>query len=285
MTSHALPSDPAAVLRSSLRAELVAAARSLDRRRRDVHGARKHIKRARALARLLRDVIGEAAYRRLNMDLRNVGRSLARMRDAEIVLLTLRAVAKEDPALRAGLAQWRRALQLQRDARRRAIDGRVSLIRRRIERIGTRPISDQCSGWEPIARALRRTYKRGRHALETARDEPTAEHLHEWRKRVQHYRHQREALGALAPQRKRTLARKLHELSELLGADHDLFVLSERAARSGRHLDSRTQAALQKAIARQRRKLQREAFALGARLYAEKPHKVVRPLSRLHRQV
>jgi hypothetical protein len=72
------------------------------------------------------------------------------------------------------------------------------------------------------------------------------------------------------------LGDEAHRASELMGEDHDLAVLLEWAEQ--RAPDSA--AAIAGTVTRRRAELQAEAFALGARLYAEKPGAFVRRLER-----
>src|SRR5688572_14268100 len=53
-----------------------------------IHTARKHLKRARANLRLLRDAIGKASYARENAALRDAARPLSGVRDAKVLLET-----------------------------------------------------------------------------------------------------------------------------------------------------------------------------------------------------
>lgn len=76
---------------------------------------------------------------------------------------------------------------------------------------------------------LQRTYRRGRRAEHRARHEPSAERLHELRKRSEDLRYAAGLLRPLAPKRFKALDRAAHELSDLLGEDHDLAVLLEHA--------------------------------------------------------
>jgi hypothetical protein len=67
------------------------------------------------------------------------------------------------------------------------------------------------------------------------------------------------------------MSTKLHELSDHLGEEHDLAVLAELAHRSGRQLGRKTDIALQKRIAKRRRRSCKRALAVGLPIYAEKP--------------
>jgi hypothetical protein len=70
------------------------------------------------------------------------------------------------------------------------------------------------------------------------------------------------------------LARRAHRLSDLLGDDHDLAVLLDRARAQPELLDDSELAALSTLVQRRQDRLRREALALGARLYRRKPRKL-----------
>ena len=68
------------------------------------------------------------------------------------------------------------------------------------------------------------------------------------------------------------LADEAHELSDRLGDDHDLAVLLAWAHEHAAALDGMDRVYAFEAVVRRRRaELQAEAFAYGARLYADKP--------------
>ena len=55
----------------------------------NIHDARKQLKKSRAALRLLRDAIGEIAYRRENNALRDAARPLGVARDSKVLLAAL----------------------------------------------------------------------------------------------------------------------------------------------------------------------------------------------------
>src|ERR1700741_1879848 len=55
-----------------------------------VHATRKHLKKARAALRLVRKEIGRALFKRQDHCLRDVGRLISEIRDAEVRLQTVR---------------------------------------------------------------------------------------------------------------------------------------------------------------------------------------------------
>ena len=59
-----------------------------------VHEARKDVKKVRALLRLYRSGLGDATYRYENRELRDAGRALSVMRDADVLLDTIDGLAE-----------------------------------------------------------------------------------------------------------------------------------------------------------------------------------------------
>ena len=76
-----------------------------------VHETRKHLKKARAALRLVRKEIGRGLFKRQDHCLRDIGRMISEIRDAEVRLQTVRQL--QDVKRRAGSAgnvirRWRR---------------------------------------------------------------------------------------------------------------------------------------------------------------------------------
>ena len=77
------------------------------------------------------------------------------------------------------------------------------------------------------------------------------------------------------------IARRAHELSNLIGEDHDLAILGQRAGERRDRFAGETDVAELARLAEHRRdELRREAMDIGSRLYAKKPRKLVRPLEK-----
>jgi CHAD domain-containing protein len=107
-------------------------------------------------------------------------------------------------------------------------------------------------------------YGDGRAAYRAARKKPTVGNLHEWRKRVKDLWYSATILRSAWPAMMNELAAEAHVLSDLLGEDHDLAMLAQRAT-------GKKHKQLRRAIAKRRARLQRRALKMGKRLYAEKP--------------
>ncbi len=117
---------------------------------------------------------------RENEALRDVGRSLSGVRDADVMLATLAGLEDLPPdvaaPLRAQLEEHRSAVAV---ASTDATALELTRIRDRV-RTWTPPGDD----FVVVRAGLERGYWRGQRALRAARREPSAENLHEWRKRV-----------------------------------------------------------------------------------------------------
>ena len=135
------------------------------------------------------------------------------------------------------------------------------------------------SGPEALTDGFRRVYAKARRASRVAQRRPTDQNLHELRKRTKDVWHCGQLLSDVGPKRVRKLRRHAHRLADVLGEDHDLAVLLERAGASPRLLSGRELEALRLRVERRRRVLQRDALADAAELYRRKPRKAVKKLA------
>jgi CHAD domain-containing protein len=244
-----------------------------------VHDARKDMKKLRALLRLVRGDIGEKTFRRESTCFRDAARELAGVRDADVMLATLTALEErypdELPADAAGdLRQAVEAHRLRTAAgtRGQAAKGAIAMLSEARGRVSDWPL--ERDGFAAFEDGLGRTYRRGRRDYRTAAQDPSVENLHEWRKRVKDLWYHCSILEETWKPVMRALADEAHELSDRLGDDHDLAVLLEWGAEP-----------LEPVVARRRRELQEEAFAYGARLYADKPKVYVKRIEHWSRPV
>jgi CHAD domain-containing protein len=132
------------------------------------------------------------------------------------------------------------------------------------------------TGWSAIAPGFRRTYARGRRALARAIPRPTEKRLHTLRIDVKRHQYQLTLLEPLWPEPVKAFRQEAQHLGELLGHDHDLALLERRfeALRNRPELAS-LERPFRNAVEQTHAELRREAFDLGARVYAESPGKLV----------
>ena len=243
-----------------------------------VHESRKCFKRIRAVLRLARPEIGEAMFRQENVCFRDAGRMLAELRDSVVMVRTLDGVlaefeasfASEGAALREHLVAEYQAVRRQMADEGQALAKASALVEEARQRAARWPIEDET--FTAVAISLRQIYRRGQKRLAAARLTPTAETLHEWRKRVKDLWY---ALSLLFPEEPRLVTVMTEEadtLAEALGDEHDLARL--QAALSD---DSFSQA-LADHINQKRAALQTQAFRQGHIIYAESPKAFIKTL-------
>ncbi len=251
-----------------------------------VHETRKALKRLRTSVRLARDALGEQPYARENTLFRNAGQDLAAGRDALVRLQTLDDLSERygDELPERAVAELRARLEQEharavRELRGEGLARALSVLRGAQLRV-PRLIFER-DGFDALAPGLRRIYGRGRKRMRAAKKDPTAEHLHDWRKRVKDLWHVAQIVEVAEPKRMARLADRAHKLSGLLGDHHDLSVLRAYVEDHPPFLAGpEPKAALLSAIDRRSTELCEEALERGRKLYARSPKRFVREIER-----
>ncbi len=106
--------------------------------------------------------------------------------------------------------------------------------------------------------------------MEAALDSDAAADYHAWRKSTKDLWYAVRLFEPAWPGPLGTLAEEVHELSDVLGDEHDLTVLRQALADAGGNPPLLTPR-LDRAIARRQRRLRERAHEAGERLWAEKP--------------
>lgn len=257
----------------------VKALRTGDPSDKQIHRARKELKRARANLRLLRDTIGQSAYIRENTALRDASRPLSGVRDAAILRETADKMISvlRRGARRSFLLTVRRALERARlEARTElrllnaARDSMVCLIaaaaRMRKWRLDQSDTTSVCRG-------LQRIYQRGRKALAIACADPTNENFHEWRKQVKYLGQSMEGWKTSSANGMKKLVRRANQVAEYLGDDHDLVVFEERLEKFDSPHPIRP--SITRNIAGRRSDLREQSLRKGRRLFQAKPRSFI----------
>jgi CHAD domain-containing protein len=119
---------------------------------------------------------------------------------------------------------------------------------------------------------VKKVYKRGRKAATTARNEPSTENLHDWRKRAKYLYYIMGYLRFLWPGELKALEATLGDLADLLGADHDLAVLCHTLEKEPALLQyPEKQQLLSGVISLERQGKQEQLRPLAHRLFKETP--------------
>ncbi len=236
-----------------------------------VHDTRKAMKRIRALLRLVRPALGEHVFRRENERFRGIAELLSGTRDAQVMHETLAKLdAQAKAAERKQIARIRAALAEHLGDSHAAGAEQTGEALARLDEGGEaiREVALRGSGFDAAWSGMERVYAKGRKAMARASKDPADETLHEWRKAVQlHWRHM-SLLERSWPDALEARASLARQISQLLGDDHDLAVLSERVQSLG---TGRAGAAVARLAREEQARLRERAHLLGERLYAARP--------------
>ncbi len=241
----------------------------------EVHDMRTELQRSRAMLRVLRPYLGNRAYHKENIALRDTARLLTPVRDAKVLVQTAREFRRDDDisAVRQFYgrvvgeltAEWRERQRLQKPISTNSL----RKVQHRLECLSA-------AHWDgtSVCAGPAHAYKLCRKRFRLVQEKMTDGRLHEWRKQVKYFVYQLEALtskrGDFAIEHQRS-----SRLAECLGRDHDLSILqgkvvalvkSSKLPRVKRGTNTWT-----RRISRRRTDLQKEARHIAAQIYAEKP--------------
>jgi CHAD domain-containing protein len=241
-----------------------------------VHDIRKHLKKARAVLRLLREEIGRSSFRREDRRLRDIGRLMTEVRDAEVRLQTMRQLEQATHHHYRSYQKIERLLATELENFLAAFAGWEKKAARLLERArhASKKWSRANYSWRGLRRAVQRTYKSGRRALATARAQPSAANIHELRKQTKLLGYQIRLLRPWNNLVVGTMIEELTQLGHLLGRVHDLVFLADRLRleRSESHWGKQDDELLSM-IENGEVELQRDGIEIAERFFAERPSK------------
>ncbi len=247
-----------------------------------VHEARKSVKKVRAVLRLMSGELGPVAADE-NRRLRNLAGKLSALRDTAVMVETFDGLrphlgADLDAAMLDGIHA--RLLKAKQQATSGALKGESlkkmgDALKQAAKRVNKWPL--RRDGFTAIAPGLGKTFRRGRKALDTAREDPEPANYHEWRKRVKdHWYHIRlleDAWTDVLP----AYEKSLKDLETWLGDDHNLVVLRDQLVAWGDAAgDAKQIGKVLDGIDRRQKELRDSAVSLGERIYAVKPREFTR---------
>jgi hypothetical protein len=252
-----------------------------------IHSVRRHVKKVRALLRLVRPALGDA-YGVSNRRLRRANQLLAPIADGRAVMKTIaRLRRKYRRHVDVGtLAAVRAALvdRITRVARRTAVNHllpRVSTVLT-VERARVGSWTLNARDFGAVESGLERSMRQARRAMRRALRHPTGENFHVWRQRVKDLWFHTRLLEARTGGHLTDLERRLDALDGWLGESHNVVVLEQVLAEETPLSRGGTAASL-RLLRRDQQDLRRHAAALGGRVLEEKPRPFVRRVRRLWR--
>jgi CHAD domain-containing protein len=232
-----------------------------------VHEARQGFKRLRALLRLAKPSLG-SDFAEENRRWRDAARRLAGTRDLTVLMETFGKVvghcggelSKDDlERLRAFVvAHHGSGDDSQSEVSIRSVIGLIAEGERRVDELhwpdSTKALTKALHGSQ---RRLKQTWKKARGSAE-----PTE--LHEWRKRVKDQSAQMRLFRHVVPSDLRSRHSDEKKTAELLGEEHDFWMLEERLSDEGWPAEvAATRDVLLDEIAKRRAALRCDAFKLG----------------------
>ena len=251
-----------------------------------VHTARRHIKKVRALLRLVRPALGDR-YDSVNLRLRAVSRVLAPVADGHAIVETLTRLSERYPgklpadtlnAIHARLLR-REAAADEEAAMNDVLETAAALLRAERDAVSHWTLRE--TGFRAIAPGLERSARDGREAMARALSRFSSARYHKWRQRVKDQWLQVRLLqsrcgdGALALHE-----RHLEELDGCLGEYHNCAILRD-VLTSDSSLAREDAARCLRLVRRYERDLRTTARALGEQVHAETPRHFVKWVRRL----
>jgi CHAD domain-containing protein len=238
-----------------------------------VHDVRKEIKKLRAVLRLVRSGIGETAYEEATNALRAAAVQLNAMRDAQVRSASLKDLSRRSHGRipRLSLSKIQAALRQNCRTEEQKLDETLDsakqfLLGARLQ-LGTLKVRP--NSWKALGPGLKKIYRRGRRALALAKRQPSPKNFHAWRKRVKDLSSQLRLVCPARPRKIKPRMDELDHLGDLLGDDHDLYMLGQFVGKES--MPPREKRAVQQVIAERQKELRSDALESGCRFYTKKP--------------
>jgi CHAD domain-containing protein len=250
----------------------------------DVHAARKHFKRTRALLSLIEPAAHGSAARTGRKRLARAARKLAASRDAKVAIDTAEALEREygtDAPSRA-FSDLISFLKARRDrveeqlnaGSRKLVVGELKKIKASLLKLGLHG-----AAMSDLLASASKTYRAGRRAMKAALKAGGGEPLHEWRKLAQRHWRQTLLLKNIWPEEAKSRIALARRLCDLLGLYNDLTVMSETVRENKVIFRGPSDVkVLFDCIEAKQKRLLKKAASRGSRLYAEKPKAFARRL-------
>ena len=243
-----------------------------------IHKVRKRCKQIRSLLRLVRPKLGDV-YAVENAWYRDAAARLSDIRDAQVVSDTFDKLlayfnkysyANEFSDITLCLRARRTAVaQSEADEVRTGLKRFSQAMEEGRARIAAWPVNDD--GFNVIRLGLKKSYSGGRREMLHASADPSAEAIHEWRKRVKDHAHHVRLLQDVWKEPMKARRRETETLGDWLGDDHDLEVLRATLPSCREHAGTKSLRTVLAFIDERQGELRAAAMTIGARLYAEKP--------------
>jgi CHAD domain-containing protein len=239
---------------------------------------RKALKKLRALVRLVRSELGDATFSRENQCFRELGQSLSSVRDRAASLESFDKLLQRQPDAGA-FGDIREHLSTRTNLELHGVpppplSSIQEALRAGLLRVSGWPIERPT--WNALEWGFRKGYRDGQVAHDLAIHEPSAEHFHDWRKRVKDHLYHLRLLANIWPLPLKARRGELDDLADLLGDEHDLVELRRVLVEDLPGITPEVSSTLLTNIEKAAGDLRARAHFLGLRVYAERPSALVR---------
>ncbi|MDN3671059.1 CHAD domain-containing protein [Echinicola jeungdonensis] len=195
-----------------------------------IHEVRKVFKKVRAALRLVRSDI--KYYKKENVFFRDQGRLISKIRDYSSIQEALAKLEESNTQIKhqptfnsllMGIVERREALEEEVLKKDHTLDRLRESLEKKQKEINSWPV--KIKGFKTIGKGIKKVYKRGMKASNKARSSRRSTDFHEWRKRAKYLQYQLLMLKPLWPDFMDAWSNEIHDLTDLLGLDHDLALL------------------------------------------------------------
>ncbi len=238
-----------------------------------IHETRRCLKRLRALLRLVKAALPPEIFVRDNAYFRDAAHRLSELRDTaarrEALILLQKEFSAQLPA-----SVWR-------EAKRALARSKTSRAKRNVMcaiAMSLNEAAGNLADWaldfedtEIVQQGMRKIFKQGKHKMETALYSVTAESYHEWRKSVNHLRHQLRLLQELKIISAKEYLQTTKMLAQVLGLNNDLDLLAQYLSTANLKITKQERQILQDLIQTRRENCEKGANKIGAWIYQTKP--------------
>jgi len=239
--------------------------------------ARKALKKARAVLRLFQEVIPREKFEEEDLNLKNIARVFRDVRDAHVTEDVFQKFLKEV----SGQVEKNSFIEIQEFLVRQSqktvrevfsdessLRDALSQIKAAQERIPLIKVKGDV--WSSIIEGIQHTYSDCRDYYRLCLESKTGPDWIGWRKGVKYLRVELDFVNGFLDEKTKNWNRKLHELSDLLGRNQDLLLITEEIEENQRHLKNEKALAGFLAISKEYRKaLRKTARKLGEELFEQ----------------
>jgi hypothetical protein len=247
-----------------------------------IHATRKSLKRCRSILRLAKPSLSAKDFRKHDRSFRDIARLLSHDRDREVMadtlsMLSSKAIGDEKAALAAGLYDLDSHQQNGTAILSESDNVALAVSRLQDSDHAIRQLRFRRTRRFALAEGFKETYAEARAALKKAYRAGDDESFHDFRKALQHHWRQCQLLSPIWPEIMNVRISAAHELSQMIGTDHDLSLVVARFADPAQSpLDAATRTAICDAARAEQARIRQDAEPLARRLFAVKPRDMER---------